>query len=80
MRAAASASEGRITTAVERAANLVRLLAWTAMAGGYCLMLWALSGSAYADGRTDAPCPMAALSEQYTHGTDRRPERPGSRP
>jgi len=80
VRAAASAPEGRIAAAVERVANLVRLLAWAAMAGGYCLMLWALSGSAYADGRSEAPCPMAALVGQSAQGTAERPIRQGLRP
>lgn len=80
MRAAASAPDGRIAAAVERVANAVRLLAWAAMAGGYCLMLWALSGSAYADSRTDAPCRPAALAGQAAQGTAERPERPGLRP
>ena len=45
---------GRIAGLAEKAAGVVRLLAWAAMVGGYGLMLWALSGSAHADDPKDA--------------------------
>ena len=80
MRTPANAREGRVASALERAADFVRLLAWSAMAGGYGLMLWALSESAYADGRTDAPCPTAAFAGQAAQGTAGHPERAESRP
>jgi len=80
VRTPANAREGRVASALERAADFVRLLAWSAMAGGYGLMLWALSESAYADGRTDAPCPTAAFAGQAAQGTAGHPERAESRP
>ncbi|MYF57574.1 MAG: hypothetical protein F4222_00775 [Gammaproteobacteria bacterium] len=80
MRTAANAREGRMASAFERAADCVRLLAWAAMAGGYGLMLWALSESAYADGRTAARRVTAAAAAQAAHETAGHPERPGGRP
>ena len=80
MRTAANAREGRVASAFERAADCVRLLAWAAMAGGYGLMLWALSESAYADGRTDAPCSTATFAVQAAQATAGHPDRPGARP
>jgi len=80
VRTPANAREGRVASALERAADCVRLLAWSAMAGGYALMLWALSESAYADGRTDARCLTAAAAGQAAQATAGHPERPGARP
>ena len=45
---------GRTAGLAEKAAGVVRLLAWAAMVGGYGLMLWALSGLVHASERTDA--------------------------
>ncbi len=45
---------GRVAAAIRGPAGLMRLLAWAVMVGGYGLMLWALSGSAYADDPKDA--------------------------
>ena len=54
MRGAAHTPIGWIERLVEHAAGIVRLLAWTTMAGGYVLTLWALSGAARADDPKDA--------------------------
>ena len=45
---------GGIEGLAEKAAGVVRLLAWAVMVGGYGLTLWALSGSAWADDPKDA--------------------------
>ena len=72
MRAAAHARDGRTGAGMERVAGFVRLLAWAAMVGGYGLMLWALSGSAYAGDPAAALARTATLAETSLRGTAAR--------
>ncbi len=81
MRTAVRAPNGRAGGLVEYAAEILRLLAWTTMVAGYGLMLWTLSGSAYASGRTDVmPWKSASVIEAPRGKAARPSEHSEARP